>query len=104
EVARATFENGANLFFAVGDRMKKAFRELEAEEKLFGRIFYFDNPDSAGNELGKIIKKGDLVLVKGSQGMRMEKTIEKLLANSAETEKLLCRQDPEWLKKSFIKP
>lgn len=104
KIARSAFENGTNLFFAVGDRMKKAFRELESEEKLFGRIFYFDDSDSAGNELGKILKKGDLVLVKGSQGMRMEKTVEKLLVNSSEAEKLLCRQDSEWLKKPFVKP
>ena len=40
-----------------------------------------------------------MVLVKGSQGMRMERTVEAILLDQKNKEKLLVRQDEEWLKK-----
>jgi len=41
---------------------------------------FFDNSDDAGEFLANEIRAGDLVLVKGSRGVRMERVIEKLLA------------------------
>ncbi|MCY7348675.1 MAG: UDP-N-acetylmuramoyl-tripeptide--D-alanyl-D-alanine ligase [Pyrinomonadaceae bacterium] len=41
---------------------------------------FFENSDAAGEFLANEIKAGDLVLVKGSRGVRTEKVIEKLLS------------------------
>jgi len=41
---------------------------------------FFNNSDEAGEFLASEIRAGDLVLVKGSRGVRTEKVIEKLLA------------------------
>ena len=53
----------------------------------------------AGQELAKELREGDIVLVKGSQSMRMERTVEELMADPEKAVDLLVRQEPEWLLK-----
>lgn len=50
----------------------------------------------AGKELREELKEGDLVLVKGSQSMRMERTVVELMAEPERASELLVRQDEEW--------
>ena len=104
EVLEHAFENGINIFFVTGDRMKKAAHELEREGKLSGKVFYFDDPESLGIELKRGLRGGDLVLVKGSQGMRMEKTVFEIMENQEEAEKIVCRHSKDWRKRPFVKP
>lgn len=53
----------------------------------------------AGQELRNELREGDVVLVKGSQSMRMERTVEELMAEREKAVDLLVRQEPEWLLK-----
>jgi UDP-N-acetylmuramyl pentapeptide synthase len=55
-------------------------------------------PDSiqAGEYLAGIVRAGDVVLVKGSQSMRMERVSVALLADSTKAGEVLVRQDEEW--------
>lgn len=53
----------------------------------------------AGAELREELREGDVILVKGSQSMRMERTVEELIAEPERASDLLVRQDPEWLLK-----
>ena len=43
-----------------------------------------------------MIQQGDVILIKGSQGMRMEHVVEEIMANPEKAEKLLVRQDEYW--------
>lgn len=104
EVLKRAFSNGATIFFLVGDRMKKAAEELDLGGKISAKLFLFDDPELLGEELRKILREGDLVLAKGSQGMRIEKTVIRIMENPEEAEKLICRQSKDWLKKTYIKP
>lgn len=103
EVARKVADIKADLFVAVGDRMKLAMDELIALGFPSSKILKFDDPETAAEKIKNMLKLGDFVLVKGSQGMRMEKIVKMLLKNT-EDENLLCRQSVAWLKKGFIKP
>jgi UDP-N-acetylmuramoyl-tripeptide--D-alanyl-D-alanine ligase len=59
----------------------------------------FDSNSSAIEYLRGIVSKGDIVLIKGSQSMRMEKIVKELLREPYRAGELLVRQDNEWLAK-----
>lgn len=46
------------------------------KNSLKDKITYFDNTDDAAKNIKSIINNGDIILVKGSRGMKMEKIIE----------------------------
>ncbi|MFZ2886398.1 MAG: UDP-N-acetylmuramoyl-tripeptide--D-alanyl-D-alanine ligase [Minisyncoccia bacterium] len=50
----------------------------------------------AGKELEPDIDKNTIILIKGSQGMRMEKTVEEIMGEPLRAEELLVRQDEDW--------
>jgi len=104
QAARQIFEMNADLFFAVGDKMKLAVRELQNLGYPQERVHHFEDPIAAGDKLREFVRKGDLILIKGSQSMRMEKIVEKIMANPSKSREILCRQSAEWKKKPFIKP
>lgn len=62
-------------------------------------IASFMNVDEAGRFLQSRIQKGDLILVKGSQGVRLEKVVKEVMAEPMRAEELLVRSGPEWLRK-----
>ena len=47
-------------------------------------------------QLSQKIQKGDVILVKGSQGVRLERVVKMLLADSSQAGELLVRQEQEW--------
>jgi len=92
-------ENKIDIIFAVGPRMKfmaEEARELGFKEK---NIFEFSTADEAKMKLQEVIKEGDLILVKGSQAMRMEKIVEEIMAQPERKGDLLVRQEDEWKKR-----
>mgnify|MGYP003888912767 CR=1 FL=1 len=100
-VARKFLETKAHLFFAVGRRMQIAVSELHQQGFNKNLFYYFKDPISAGKKLQEIIQEGDLILIKGSQGMRMEKIVEEIMAEPQKAKELLCRQNKEWKEKEF---
>lgn len=87
-----------DLVVTVGLRAKfiaEALREKKYGER---KMKHFDDSLTAGEYLQKIIKPGDLIFIKGSQGMRMEKAVEEIMAHPELKDKLLVRQEKEWQK------
>lgn len=62
-------------------------------------ILQYEDAEKAGEDIELLLKPGDCILIKGSQSMRMERTVEAIMANPEHAGKLLVRQDLEWKKK-----
>lgn len=67
----------ADVFIAVGEEMALA-KDVVIEKNPKIEVFWFENSDEAKKSVKKLVKKGDLVLVKGSRAMEMEKITEEL--------------------------
>ncbi len=89
-------QGGVNFLVAVGERA--AIIAKTAIKKGFDpdSVWQFGNSLEAGEFLRKKLKPGDLILVKGSQGMRMERCCKIILADSENAKNLLVRQDEGW--------
>jgi len=60
------------------------------------RVKSFSTTKEAAGYIKNIMQEGDLILVKGSQAMRMERIVEEIMATPEDAPKLLARQDKFW--------
>jgi len=60
-------------------------------------IIEFVDSRQAGKYLESVLGENDIVLIKGSQSMRMERAVEEIMAHPEKKDELLVRQEPEWL-------
>lgn len=81
----------------VGIRSRKIVEELLNRGFNDLNIISFDDSGEAGKYVQNLISEGDIVLVKGSQSMRMEKVVEEIMRHPEDKKKLLVRQEGEWL-------
>jgi UDP-N-acetylmuramoyl-tripeptide--D-alanyl-D-alanine ligase len=88
-----------DLVITVGLRSK--FIDDALVEKKFHkkRIKHFDDSVEAGKFLQSKLQPGDVIFVKGSQAMRMEKVVEEVMLHPELKDKLLVRQDKEWARR-----
>lgn len=88
---------GIDRLILVGERALKIGHGASEIGMSSDFIFHFSDSAEAGRFAKERIKKGDTILVKGSQGMRMEKAVKEIMANPTRAEELLVRQDDSWL-------
>jgi len=62
-------------------------------------IIEFSDSQKAGKYLEQILQKEDIVLIKGSQSMRMERVVEEIMAHPERKVELLVRQEKEWMER-----
>ena len=60
-------------------------------------IYQFDDSREAGSFIQNMIAEGDVILVKGSQSMRMERVVKEIMLKPEQAGELLVRQEGEWL-------
>lgn len=88
-----------NFLIAVGERARDFMRGATAAGFNEDYMFYFSKSCDVGPFLQNRIKAGDLLLVKGSQGVRMERVVKELMAEPERAKELLVRQDEAWTNK-----
>ncbi len=85
-----------DVLVCVGARAKFIADEAIQRGMLRERVLTFDDSVSAGRALDPLIREGDLILIKGSQVMRMEKAVREIMAHPESAQILLVRQDEYW--------
>ncbi len=85
-----------DILVCVGSRAKSI---AEASKMAQDKIFIFDTSDDAKFKIRDLIRERDVILVKGSQGMRMEKIVAEIMAEPERKGELLVRQSQKWLSK-----
>ncbi len=87
----------ADVFVAVGVQMRDAMQAAAEAGMPEDKLVWFEDSVEAGRYLDRTIQAGDVVLVKGSQSMRMERIVKAIMAEPARAEELLVRQEAKWL-------
>jgi len=80
-----------DILFTVGDRAR--FIADEAKKHGFSKdnIFEFSGSEDAAIHVQKIIHRGDVILIKGSRSIRMEKIVKEIMAHPEKADKLLIK-------------
>ncbi|MFZ1627035.1 MAG: UDP-N-acetylmuramoyl-tripeptide--D-alanyl-D-alanine ligase [Candidatus Moraniibacteriota bacterium] len=102
----AVVSSGATVFIGVGQHMRYLADALRGGNFPEKGIYHFLDPMAALDQISDIVRSGDLVLIKGSQGLRMELIVLRLLGERDDSEKqhLLCRQSVNWQSTPFTPP
>lgn len=98
EVGHKTAELNIDFLLCVGERARDIGRGAKEAGMGEERIYYFNDNEKAVDFLQRMIKPNDLILIKGSQGARMEKVVKAIMAHPENAKLLLVRQDKPWLK------
>ena len=88
----------ADILITVGSRAK-FIADAAGNQMSKENIFSFDTSVEAGQKARELVQEGDLVLIKGSQGIRMEKIVEEIMAEPEKKKELLVRQSKKWISK-----
>ena len=96
----AQVAEAADILIAVGVRSRKIVEGALAHGMSEKNILQYDEAIIAGKELQNLMVPGDVILVKGSQGVRCERIVLEIMAEPDRAEELLVRQGRVWQKRS----
>lgn len=88
-----------DILVAVGVRARRIAETVLDFGMSESNVYQFDESQEAGAFIQNLIAEGDVVLVKGSQSMRMERAVKEIMAEPELAGELLVRQEEEWLNK-----
>ncbi|MFZ2299765.1 MAG: UDP-N-acetylmuramoyl-tripeptide--D-alanyl-D-alanine ligase [Candidatus Moraniibacteriota bacterium] len=103
-LADRVIASGAHIVVTVGRHMRALHEALLAAGFSRKQALWLPDPMAAIGNVRAIVRVEDLILIKGSRGMRMEKITEALLADPSEAKALLCCQSLEWRNRPFVAP
>lgn len=87
----------AGILFTVGIRARGIAEGAQNAGMSEANIFQFEDSAKAGKEIERMLSPYDVVLVKGSQGIRTERVMEEIMAEPERKDELLVRQEREWM-------
>jgi UDP-N-acetylmuramyl pentapeptide synthase len=97
EIGKKVAEMNLRKLVTVGELGKIIARSAEAAGMLKDKIISFNSSNEAKQQVLQMLQPDDVILVKGSQGARMEKITKELLAEPMSATQVLPRQYGKWL-------
>lgn len=85
-----------DLLITVGEKSRAIARGAIKRGMSKEVVFSFASSEEAGRFVQERMQSGDVILVKGSQDVRMEKIVKEVMAEPQNAKKLLVRQEEEW--------
>ena len=98
-VAKSLDAIRSDILIIVGQRAKGIKEGAMAAHMNESSIISFNDSIEAAEKIKGMIRTGDVILVKGSQSPRMERIVKALLQEPEKADRLLVRQEKEWLDK-----
>ena len=92
ELGTLVAKHNINYLITVGSRSEDAMRSAKDYGMNPDRIFHFDTSENAGRFLQDRIEEGDLILIKGSAAVNMERIVKEIMAEPERANELLVRQ------------
>lgn len=86
----------AELLVTVGVRAKQIGESAFGFGLAQNAIHHCDSAEEAGAYVSALVKPGDVILFKASQGVRLEKAVALVMAHPEEAKNVLVRQDTAW--------
>jgi UDP-N-acetylmuramoyl-tripeptide--D-alanyl-D-alanine ligase len=100
----AVIGSGAHFVILVGKHMRALHDTLLSSGYARKQLLWMPDPVAASEALLRLVRSEDLILIKGSRGMRMEKATEALFVDPTEAKNFLCCQSNEWKTMPFAPP
>ncbi len=97
EVGQSVAELGIDFLVTVGNESRSIGRGAVDKGMSEDRVWHFATSLEAGLFVQDRLVSGDVVLIKGSQGVRCEKITKELMAQPQKAKELLVRQYEPWL-------
>ncbi len=96
EVGRRVAESGVDYLILVGERVGDTEAAAIEAGMPRDRVLHFSSNDDAGRFVQERMKQGDIVLVKGSRKMQLERVVKELMGEPLFAAELLCGDHEEW--------
>ncbi len=89
----------ADILVAVGQDAQYIAEAAQKNGISSDKIYYFTDSSQAGKFIqNSVLRSNDIILVKGSQALRMEKIVKEIMADPLRAAELIVRQEKKWLK------
>jgi UDP-N-acetylmuramoyl-tripeptide--D-alanyl-D-alanine ligase len=96
KIGELVAKSSIDVLITVGFRNKSCVEGAIEKRMAKGKVFNFDKSEDAIDTVKEYLGAGNIILVKGSQGIRMEKISKAILADKESAKELLVRQESVW--------